>query len=316
MKRFKNILLVAAPDTDVTSSYRRALSLAKHNHARLMVLDVADQLPGDLQRAVTVMAPSELQNIVVKERLSQLEKLIKPARKKGMEVSAKVLIGKPFLEIIREVLLNHHDLVIKSAEGKTTARQLLFGNTDLHLMRKCPCPVWVIKPSKRKLYTRILAAVDPDPTNAEAKELNTLILDLAISLAMQERSELHIVHAWKMYIKETYLHFSGSLQAQDVARMVREEHNLHKSRLDTLLLNYDLEAIDHHVHLLKGDADQVISQLAHKKRVELLIMGTVARTGIPGFLIGNTAEEVLRKVNCSVLALKPRKFVSPVKRGK
>jgi nucleotide-binding universal stress UspA family protein len=38
----------------------------------------------------------------------------------------------------------------------------------------------------------------------------------------------------------------------------------------------------------------------------------VGRTGIPGFLIGNTAEQVLSEVTCSVLALKPRGFVSPV----
>ena len=107
-----------------------------------------------------------------------------------------------------------------------------------------------------------------------------------------------------------------SLGPKDAAKMVREERKLHKGRLDNFLSNYDLEAIDHHVHLLKGDADLVISQLAHKKRMELLIMGTVARTGIPGFLIGNTAEEVLRKVNCSVLTVKPKGFVTPVKRDK
>lgn len=42
------------------------------------------------------------------------------------------------------------------------------------------------------------------------------------------------------------------------------------------------------------------------------IMGTVGRTGIPGFLIGNTAETVLRQVACSVLAVKPTGFVTPV----
>jgi len=316
MKRFKNILLFADPNTDVAVSSKWALTLAKQNHARLTVVDVLGQLPRDLQSAVTTMTPKELQDIVVKERLKQLEKLAKPARKKGIRISTKVLIGTPFLEIIRDALHNHYDLVIKSAESKTTARQLLFGSTDLHLMRKCPCPVWVIKSSKRKLNARILAAVDPDPSNTEAEELNALIMDLAISLATQERSELHIVHAWKMYVKESYLNLPGSLRPQDAAKMVREERDLHKGRLDKLLSNYDLEAINHHVHLLKGDADQVISQLANKKRVELLIMGTVARTGIPGFLIGNTAEDVLRKVNCSVLTVKPERFVTPVKRDK
>ena len=315
MKRFKNILLFADPNTDVAVSFKWALTLAKQNHARLTVVDVAEQLPRDLQKAITIMTSKELQGIVIKDKLSQLEKLAKQARKKGIRVSTKVLIGTPFLEIIRDVLHKHYDLVIKSAESKTTARQILFGSTDLHLMRKCPCPVWVIKSSKKILNTRILAAVDPDPSNPEAKELNAQIMDLAISLAMQERSELHIVHAWKMYVKETYLSLHDSLRPlQDVAKMVREERNLHKGRLDKLLSNYDLGAIDHHVHLLKGDADRVISELARKKRVELLVMGTVVRTGIPGFLIGNTAEKVLNQVNCSVLTVKPKGFSTPVER--
>ncbi len=315
MKRFKNILLFAGPSSDVTTTFRRALSLAKHNQARITVLDVVDELPRHLQRAITIMPPSELQDIVIKERLSQLEKLVKPARKKGIKVGVKVLLGTPFLEIIREVLRKRHDLVIKSAEGKGTADQLLFGSTDMHLMRKCPCPVWIIKSSKRKQYARLLASVDLDPSKKESKKLNALIMDLAISLAIQERSELHIVYAWKMYVKEVYLNFSGSLRPQDVAKMVRDEQKLHKDRLDKFLSNYDLEAIDHHAHLLKGDPGQVISGLTQKKRVELLVMGTVVRTGIPGFLIGNTAEKVLNEVNCSVLTVKPKGFVTPVEKG-
>jgi nucleotide-binding universal stress UspA family protein len=311
MKRFKNILLFADPTTDVTVSFRRALLLAKHNQAHLTVVDVVDQLPPDMLRLITVMNPIELQEIVVKERLSQLEKLVKPARKKGIRISAKVLIGTPFLEIIREVLRHHHDLVIKSAEGKSTAKQLLFGSIDMHLMRKCPCPVWVIKSSKRIQYSRILAAVDPDPLNEEAKELNTLIMDLATSLAMQERSELHNVHAWKPFIK-SFLRPRTVWSQGSTDWAAISERKLHKEWLDKLLTNYSLEAIDHHVHLLKGNAGHVISKLANKKRVELLVMGTVARTGIPGFLIGNTAEMVLNQVNCSVLTVKHEGFVTPV----
>jgi nucleotide-binding universal stress UspA family protein len=41
-------------------------------------------------------------------------------------------------------------------------------------------------------------------------------------------------------------------------------------------------------------------------------MGTVARIGIPGLLIGNTAETILDQLDCSVLAVKPPGFVSPV----
>jgi hypothetical protein len=41
-------------------------------------------------------------------------------------------------------------------------------------------------------------------------------------------------------------------------------------------------------------------------------MGTVCRTGAAGFLIGNTAETILADVTCSILALKPEGFISPI----
>ena len=67
------------------------------------------------------------------------------------------------------------------------------------------------------------------------------------------------------------------------------------------------------VHLENGKAGDVIPALATKKRVGLVVMGTVGRTGIPGFFVGNTAEKVLGVVDTSVLAIKPEGFVTPVK---
>jgi nucleotide-binding universal stress UspA family protein len=48
------------------------------------------------------------------------------------------------------------------------------------------------------------------------------------------------------------------------------------------------------------------------KDIDILVMGTVARTGIAGFIIGNTAENILQTVTCSLLARKPNGFISPV----
>ena len=41
-------------------------------------------------------------------------------------------------------------------------------------------------------------------------------------------------------------------------------------------------------------------------------MGTVARTGVPGFIMGNTAETMLQQIDCWVLAVKPEGFLTPV----
>lgn len=41
-------------------------------------------------------------------------------------------------------------------------------------------------------------------------------------------------------------------------------------------------------------------------------MGTVSRTDVGGLFIGNTAEMILGRLNCSVLAVKPPAFRTPV----
>ena len=64
--------------------------------------------------------------------------------------------------------------------------------------------------------------------------------------------------------------------------------------------------------MLEGYADQVIPELANDIKADLVVMGTVVRTGLPGFLMGNTAEGILNQLDCSVLAIKPEGFVTPV----
>ena len=67
------------------------------------------------------------------------------------------------------------------------------------------------------------------------------------------------------------------------------------------------------VHVVNGMAEFVIPDIAKSENIDLLVMGTVCRTGIPGFFIGNTAEKILDEVDCSVLTVKPETFQSPVK---
>ena len=102
----------------------------------------------------------KLHSKIVLEHRRCLEVLVAPWNEK-IELQIKVLIGIPFVEIIREVLRNERDLVIKATEsGELLDR--VFGSDDMHLLRKCPCPVLLVKSKSRKTYHRILAAVDVD----------------------------------------------------------------------------------------------------------------------------------------------------------
>ena len=67
-----------------------------------------------------------------------------------------------------------------------------------------------------------------------------------------------------------------------------------------------------HTHLIKGQSRKEIPALLKRLDPDLVVMGTVARTGVPGFIMGNTAEMILNQIDCSVLAIKPSGFVTPV----
>ncbi|HHD62971.1 MAG TPA: universal stress protein, partial [Desulfobulbaceae bacterium] len=219
--------------------------------------------------------------------------------------------GREFIEIINAVLRNNHDLVIKTARGMGGKVGMLLGSTAMHLLRKCPCPVWIIKPKQRQHYGRIMAAVDVVPPEVEDDDLNNKIMELATSLATTEKSELHIVHAWEKPA-ENFLTGGLNYFPGDVKSLINETKNMHIRWLDDFLEQYDLRALQHHGHVLQGWADDVIPEFAERNQIDLIVMGTVCRTGIPGFLIGNTAEKILHRIDCSILAVKPSGFSSPV----
>lgn len=304
MQRFTRILFVNDPAASAETALRRAVQLARTNTVQLTIVDVREGLPRSL---------ANLEEAFVRLQEERLKSLAQKIASDAFNVRTKPLTGTPFLEIIKQVARGRHDLVIKPAEGRGGVSSRLFGSTDLHLLRKCPCPVWIVKLSKRKKYSRVLVAVDPDPGQKANAELNALILDLATSVAQREKSELHIVHAWAMSYESTLRSGRIVLPKAEVDRLVRATRKVHKKWLDELLGHYDLDNLSAKVHLLKGDAGDVIPALAQKKRVELIIMGTVARTGIPGFFIGNTAERIVAAADCSVLTVKPKAFLTPVR---
>ena len=150
MKRFKNILLVFEEGVRGEAALERAATLAKENGAQLTVVEVIGELPPDARRLVSVWRPllaEDPQELVVRERQEQLTQCTESMWQQGVEGRTKVLVGDPFLEVTREVLRNGHDLVMMTAEGKCGVKEWLFGTTSMHLMRKCPCPIWVMKPN-------------------------------------------------------------------------------------------------------------------------------------------------------------------------
>jgi nucleotide-binding universal stress UspA family protein len=100
---------------------------------------------------------------------------------------------------------------------------------------------------------------------------------------------------------------------EDVGRYVRDVRRGRANEVEALLTRYNLKATKYPVHLMKGEPTKVIPELARRKHIDLLIMGTLSRTGIGRWLIGNTAEKILQRVECSVLVAKPDAHVLPLR---
>ncbi len=311
MKRFKNILLICNFDTKQHMAVDRAVSLAGQNKARLTVFTVVKELPENAWMAITAMPPQELFELVIKDRQEKADSLVADMGRQGLDARSLVVTGTPFLEIIRQVLRDKHDLVILAAEGKGGIKKRLFGSTSMHLMRKCPCPVWVVKQVQTRPYARILAAVDPTTSGTESDSLNPLILQLAGSMASKEAGELHVIHVWHLFGERYVLRIRGMTE-EEIQKAREQERLRHRKYLNSLLEQVDVTELKPHLHLIEGDPVERIPELVMEQGIDLLVMGTVCRTGVGGFLIGNTAEEVLNQIDCSVLAIKPPGFETPV----
>lgn len=322
MKSFNSILYVVEnPATESTAAVARVVSLAENNQARLTVLHVAEEPRlGPFAGGVAI---EDVRARLQQQATEQLSGLLRGAGRET-DVVVDIRFGVVFVEIIREVLRSRHDLVIKTV-GEGGAHSFLFGGTDQHLLRKCPCPVWILVGETSANYRDILAAVDFDPWEEGDEEsivedaLNRQIIGLAASLAASDFAQLHVVHAWQSIADIIIPIYSSGLPEEKIAADREKEQREHQSRLHLLgnglgeQFGSDVyRYLSPRFHLREGNARDVIPAMATELEADLVVMGTVSRTGIPGLLIGNTAEVILNNLECSVLAVKPAGFVTPV----
>lgn len=307
MKRIKRILLAIDGTYDRQAFIDAAATVATDTEAEVTVLRVFDS-PPDAPGGSAESA--DLKQWISEDNLSHLNEVASEFAKRDIQVTTKQSSGKPYLEIIREALRGDYDLIMKPAERKATVKSILFGGTDMQLFRMCPCPIWVFKPTLSGELSSIMVAVDLLEHDQEKSILADHVLNWGKHIANLVDAELHVIHAWSLYGEMTLR--SRSVLSERVDQLVRDEEEKQRLLLNDALARNGIEQDEIRIHFCKGEAKKLIPERASEMAVDLLIMGTVGRSGIPGFFIGNTAEAVLRQVDCSVLAIKPEEFSTPV----
>jgi nucleotide-binding universal stress UspA family protein len=300
VKRFTNILYSPSNRSHDPAALARVVDLATRNSAKLTLFGVVAE-PTRLQRLFDRQHLIE-QTVVAAEH-ELLEKLTSAtAHVSRDQVEVIVEVGRPVVAIIERVLTGGHDLVVVNDSDASQAPSVK------RLLRKCPCPVWVIKPTRHTVQ-RVLAAVNPHPGEAD---LNRLILELASSMVSEFGGQLHVGHAWEVYGDSSDGAVFDFTPAVEFDQLHDEVQTAHTDALVTVLADGRFADAPWQVHVERGPADDVIPQMVRKYDIDLLVMGTIARSGIDGVVIGNTAERILGEVRCSVLAVKPDGFVSPI----
>ncbi|MEO1092788.1 MAG: universal stress protein [Pseudomonadota bacterium] len=311
MRRFRNILFVFEDGLTTDQAFQRAANLARRNDAQLTIAHCLDPLPhGDMAATGAVDDSwSRLQD----EWRDHLMQLSGPLRNDGIEVDVCILSGMRFREIIALAVRREHDLVVKPATRRGGLHRMLFGSTDMHLIRKCPVPVWLHQEGEGATYRRIMAAVDVGDTSPGGEAVTRFVLDLASSLAIQESADLHIVHAWQGVGERLALGPRRQLMPTEEieAEAVRTEERHRKLLADTVAPYID-RVPGLKVHLVRGEPQATLARFANDREIDLVVMGSLGHVGLPGVFVGSTAEETLHQVSCSVLTVKPEGFVSPI----
>ena len=311
----RSICFLRTTASQDAGALERALRLCQRTSAELCIVSVVDPLPEPVARLMAACGAPLDEVMGETEEAAEGDRLVELARQRGVRAASVLLRGKRFLEVSRKVLRDKHDLLVKAAEPTQAIQRVLLGHTDRQLIRKCPCTVWIEKPSDGKTHDRILAAVDPTPfqddpdINPMREALNARILYFGQLLARIEEAELHVAHAWTFEWEQT-LRSRGGVEEEVIARVGESLRQKHETALSELLEPYMPEI--ERVHLVRGHAGEEIARIAARLSIDVIVMGTLCRSGLGGLLIGNTAETVLDHVNCSIVALKPAGFVSPI----
>ena len=300
MQLFENILVVVDSSAETHRELDRALQLVDQTDARIHLIDIVM----DVSLTVRLLSHdyAHIHELLIKEKQEELESLVAHCKSHGIDATGEVLQGPSSLRTIETAKRLGCDLIIRSAKGAQSREQGILGSSAKKLMRQPPCAVWLTQPKHEPKCKTIIATVDATPDDEAHASLNRSILETAQALARRDRCRLLVSYAWSLYGADMLKH---RLPDSEYETLIEHNRKLHMESFEKLLSQYDLHAAGPNARMLEGEPSSAIPELCQTENADLLICGTVARHGIAGLLLGNTAERIINRVECSILAITP-----------
>jgi universal stress protein E len=302
------ILVAIDPEADEHPAAERACWLAPKLGARIELFSC---------RSATGAKALGPRDAAMRRDLQRLEALARAVVDAGVEVSVDVRYDDSLDEaIVRKTLETNPLLVAKSTQSHDTSKKTSFSNADWGLIRTCPVPLLLVKSERTAQSANVLAAIDPVHEHDKPVELDVAILAFAKRLSRACHSKLHVVHTFDpTAAMATSMNGMAALPPaspqllEDVAKAVETEH---RAALGNLLERVALD--DYELHFARGNVREVLPPLAERVHAGFAVLGAVARGPIARLFLGSTAEQLLDRIPCDLVVIKPDDFKTPIAR--
>lgn len=307
MNNSLNILFLAHDDILVMDdpAWITSLEMARSNEGKITILRVVENkdVPayGTLSNGVVEQIKDELMSRIRIQIYSQVENI------SGIEVTICIKSGIEFIEVIKESLRGDYDLITKVQEFYSNE----FSSLDFHLLRKSKVPVWIFRHLHGRSYNSIVAAIDLSLEQTdEGRRINSRIMEFAKITADNFDVDFDIISCWSVN-GENELYNNPFIKLIDTS--VSEIIDLEESKYLGFMHEFKCKhGEDINIKLIKGNPIEEIPKYVNRNRYDILVMGTVARTGLSGYFIGNTAENIIKSISSSVITIKPENFETPI----
>ena len=291
MLPLKKIVVVLAAERDGQPAWLQALAWAEATGASLQVVSpvAPDVRPGlELAPGLQEMAAHNAE-VAAGHWLAELV-TDAPA---GTGFTA-VATQQPADTIVHEARRFEADLLIMGDALLDDWRPVL---------RHLPCPLLVV----RRMTAPVVfgGALGAGAEDAPHRLLNTAVLEHLQVLAPAFKGRALVLSALPNPTELVPLMgdaYAASYVATDLEQTYRD--GLHQ-QVAAFAMTAD------QVKVLPGRPEVALPELVRQEHVDCLLLGTVARSGFAAFWLGNTAEDVLPRVDCDVLVLRPHDYVEP-----
>ncbi|WP_448724589.1 universal stress protein [Pseudomonas farris] len=305
MSQTQRLLLIAPSAMTRTPAFDRAAMLARAMQLPLHIVAF------DYLQALAVaglFAPEQIalaRDGYLQTHRQWLTEQAELMKKHGVDATSEVVwVQHPYEEILHFVNEMSLALIIKDANEESALKRVFFTPLDWQLLRDCPVPVHLVTNALNPRPRNVLAIVDVLRSEDQDLVFNDQIIDAATKLAELCEARIELVHAYDW--TAVYAQDMG-MGALPLATGLYEALGVAQHEAFTAL------AERHGVptecrHFIEGAPLSSICKFAEDHHTDVIVMGTVQHTGL-NKLLGTTAEQLLHRAPCSVVAIKPGRML-------